>query len=140
MTILKLILWLGLFGILSGCFTVKAVNQPEDESCHLVTKALAMNFSGDLSSSYLQSSADVNQNSDSSKAVLVLLVAIPVTSFIVSGSISVLGNAVHWVEKQGRCEDSEIRTFTSAVNDSIVSAGGMMLDTSADFLDWMQGK
>lgn len=99
-----------------------------------------MDFSGNLSSSYLHASADVSQNSDSSKAVLVLLVAIPVTSFIVSGSISVLGNAVHWVEKQGRCEDSEVRTFTSAVNDSIISAGGMMVDTSTDFLNWLQGK
>ena len=30
------------------------------------------------------------------------------TSYIVSGSIAVVGNTVHWIEKKGRCEDSYI--------------------------------
>ena len=40
-----------------------------------------------------------------------LLVALGVasTSYIVSGSIVVVGNTVHWIEKQGRCEDRFMR-------------------------------
>ncbi len=116
-----------------------AVHNPEDISCNLFTKELEVRFSGELSNFYLDSSSRHN-HINTSDEMMVLLVAVPAASLIVSGSVSVIGNVVHWVEKQGRCEDSTVRTFTSSINDGIVAAGGIVVDTSAALMNWLLQK
>lgn len=49
-------------------------------------------------------------HSDECEALLIVVAAIPVGSFIVSGSIVLVGNTVHWLEQQGRCDDGVIQT------------------------------
>jgi hypothetical protein len=133
----RVLLLLSFTTLLTSCFTVHAVNKPEDNQCDLLTKELEIHYSKDLSSFYLDG---VGGNINSSEEMLIVLAAIPATTFVVSGSISVLGNMVHWVEKQGRCDDSFVRTFTSSINDSIISAGGMVMDSSTSFLQWLKGE
>jgi len=128
-----------LLGLLSGCFTVHAVNNPEDVQCNLVTKELEVRFSGELSNFYLDSNSRHN-HINTSDEMMVLLVAVPAASLIVSGSVSVIGNVVHWVEKQGRCEDSAVRTFTSSINDGIVATGGLIVNSPKTLLQWLQGE
>lgn len=43
-------------------------------------------------------------------------IIIPTGSFVVSGSIYVIGNTVHWLEYQGVCSDSELRKAFSKLN------------------------
>lgn len=38
--------------------------------------------------------------------------AVPVTTIVLSGSIVVVGNTVHWLERQGKCEDGYLKQKT----------------------------
>lgn len=40
---------------------------------------------------------------------LAVMVATPAATGIVSGSIVLVGDTVHWLERQGRCEDSYLK-------------------------------
>ena len=40
---------------------------------------------------------------------LAAVVAVPVTTIVLSGSIVVVGNTVHWMERQGKCEDGYLK-------------------------------
>ena len=66
------------------------------------------------------------------------LAAIPVTSFIVSGSIVVVGITVHWIEEQGTCEDSMTQEAISALVESTEPAGGMIVHTGNEFASWVR--
>ncbi|MGB0910608.1 MAG: hypothetical protein ACPGYT_09615 [Nitrospirales bacterium] len=70
--------------------------------------------------------------------VALSLVAIPVTSFIVSGSIVVVGNTVHWLEEQGTCEESMTQEVINTLIESTESAGGMVVQTGKDFTHWLE--
>lgn len=41
---------------------------------------------------------------------LIIIAGVPATTFVVSGSIVVVGNVLHWMEKEGTCEDGFVRT------------------------------
>ena len=70
--------------------------------------------------------------------VALSLVAIPVTSFVVSGSIVVVGNTVHWIEEQGTCEDSMIQESIDSLVQSTESAGGVAIQSGQEFIDWVK--
>ncbi len=70
--------------------------------------------------------------------VALSLVAIPVTSFIVSGSVVVVGNTVHWIEEQGSCEESMTQEAIHTLVQSTKSAGGVMIQSGNDFLKWLE--
>ena len=67
---------------------------------------------------------------------LLAIVAVPVTSFIVSGSIVVVGNTIHWVEEQGMCDDSMTQEAIRALVDSTKSAGGTMVRSGKEVVQW----
>ncbi len=130
--ILKVMLFICLSASLTGCFTVKKVDNPEDKRCNLVTKELELNYSKDLTQK-MGSGTDP-------RAVLPLLVVVPPISFIVSGSVTVVGNAVHWIEKQGRCDDEEVTSFTNEHNEAVINKGGEVVETSDSFADWLKNR
>lgn len=51
---------------------------------------------------------------------LAAVVIVPASTFIVSGSIVLVGNSIHWLERQGTCDDSylkqKIREFKHLIN------------------------
>jgi len=74
----------------------------------------------------------------------VKLIVVPVGSFVisgvVSGSVVVVGNTIHWIERQGKCDDSSTqKAFDSLVNNSR-SLGGKIIHKSADLIDWFKEK
>jgi hypothetical protein len=53
------------------------------------------------------------------ECLLFTLIGVPViaaTSFIVSGSIVVIGNTLHWIEKQGTCDDSATQSIINNIS------------------------
>ncbi len=136
MQLVKLALLMCLLVSLSGCFTVHAVSKPEDTYCNLITRELEVQLADDATSARFI--ADIGQSAGNSGEALALIIAVPVTTFIISGSVAVVGNVVHWVEKQGKCDDSFVRTFTASANDSITAAGGTMIDSASEFSQWLQ--
>lgn len=70
-----------------------------------------------------------------------LLVAIaPVTiSTIVSGSIMIVGNTVHWIEKEGTCDEGIIKESVANLSESIKETGGWVVDKTDKMIEWIKG-
>ena len=92
--ILKLTWFLVLFFV-SGCFYLPKFEESKNDNCELVTKKMTIENIGE----FPQGCND---------ECLLIALGVATTSYIVSGSIAVVGNTVHWIEKKGRCEDSYI--------------------------------
>jgi len=127
----KQILILILLCSLTACFTVKSVEKKDEESCELVTKELEMDFNKDVSNGMISGKTDP-------RAMLPLLVVVPPLSFIVSGSVSVVGNAIHWIEKKGRCNDTEVQSFAEKEKETVVEKGGEVMDSGDNFAAWLK--
>ena len=93
--ILQLTLFLVIFFV-SGCFYVPKIEENKNENCDLITKKMTIENRGE----FPQGCND---------ECLLIALGVTSTSYIVSGTITVVGNTIHWIEKQGRCEDSFIR-------------------------------
>lgn len=56
-----------------------------------------------------------------SSSCVVIASLIPVTTFLVSGSIVLVGNTVHWLEYQGSCDESLLQSSFNALIPSVES-------------------
>lgn len=72
-----------------------ALNQ--DESCQMLTNELELKEVQLIESSHCAGDA------------CAIFIAVPASSFIVSGSIVLIGNTLHWLEKNGTCSQGFIR-------------------------------
>ena len=118
-----------MISILSGCFVVRIVESTKKEKCNLLTKELKVTFSEKISAKFVREISNTKEG-------IALLIVLPPVSLIVSGSISVVGNTIHWIEKQGKCEDSRVQEFLRTVNQSTLSVGGRIITTKDSFLQW----
>ena len=89
--------------VLQSCTIFYPVTSDQAENCELWSRELKLE----------SDTVGPNQLSCNDEACLAVylatVVVVPVSSFIVSGSIVLVGNSIHWLESQGRCEDSYIR-------------------------------
>ena len=81
--------------LLEGCIVYpRAVSEPAPASCRLVSRQLRL----DAVALELPCNAEPF-------TCLLGLILLGGGSTVVSGSIVLVGNTVHWIERQGRCED-----------------------------------
>ena len=59
---------------------------------------------------------------------------------VIAGSVVVVGNTVHWLEKQGSCEDSLVKSSINKLCSSTIDLGGLVINTSIDFVNYLNGK
>ena len=110
------------------------VSQYQNYKCNLVTRSLTLD------------TIVANPNFKGCKdpaCILVIIAAYPVsgaTTGIVSGSIAIAGNTIHWIEKQGRCSNSTLKKAASALVGSIVSSGGWIVEKKDDLVNWINEK
>ena len=109
----KLLLFLISIGV-SGCTFVPRVSEEQAylEQCRLYTRHL------ELDVEEIDSSGCGNTN-DVGLCLLVYAVGVPAVTFVVSGSIVIAGNTIHWMEYQGRCENSELSTHIKKLKHGI---------------------
>ena len=69
--------------------------------------------------------------------ILVAIGAVAVGSLVVSGSVVVVGNTIHWLEQQGFCDDSITQKTVDGFVSGLKSAGGYVVSTSEELLDWL---
>ncbi len=71
-------------------------------------------------------------NCDSPECVvsvgLVAVATIGITA-IVSGSIVIVGNAVHWIEQQGSCDADKLEQGVEEINTPLIQHGGKPIKT-----------
>ena len=121
--------------LISGCFTVIPAQEDETD-CELWSREWELNLS-DSDLSLLQGPIYCSEP-ECLLVVSLSLVAIPITSFIVSGSIVVVGNTVHWLEEQGTCEESVTQEAIVSLIESTESAGGVMVQSGKELLQWFE--
>ena len=106
----------------SSCtFTPQIVHDSDDDRCQLSTSKRTLELS-DVSNMHCSGS--------SAEAAVVCLGAASIYSAItaiVSGSIVLVGNTVHWLEKQGKCDDSLLRSMVTKHNKPLLEQDGKLV-------------
>ena len=59
---------------------------------------------------------------------------------VIAGSVVVVGNTVHWLEKQGSCEDSLVKSSINKLYSSTIDLGGLVINSSSDFVNYLNEK
>ena len=112
--------------------------------CQLVTKKLELVVSEEGTQTLIEGSLEGlldSSNCHTPECLLLVplgILAISVTSMIVSGSIVVAGNTIHWVEKQGKCENSLTQTVVNNFVTSIQNFDGIIIQTTTDLIWWFK--
>lgn len=129
--------------IIQSCIVIPKTVPEEDQDCLLVTKSMTIDYY--TSPELIDGAVDEMINAISSDChepecllLFAPLVAISVGSFIVSGSIVVAGNTIHWIEKQGRCDGSVTRQALVGLINSAKELGGTVIKTGMELIEWFK--
>lgn len=114
---------------LSACIYVPVVDESKESAaaCQTITKHMSMQNLFEMEARDTQGrSNDIpinigsGCNSECAAAILAAVVVVSAGSAIISGSIVLTGNTVHWLEYQGTCSDGYLnstkRLFLETVN------------------------
>jgi len=52
----------------------------------------------------------------------------------------ITGNAIHWIEQEGTCDDGVIKKAIDNLFDSLDSMGGWIVNSTEDILKWLRVK
>jgi len=117
---MKLTLILVALILLQACaFYPKTQYTQDVERCDLTFKKLKM----DVTDSKIQCQGGGN----SAGACVILAGVISGGSAIVSGSIVLVGNSLHWLEKQGKCDDSFLNSKILNHNKPLLKEEGVLV-------------
>ena len=125
--------------VIVSCLVLPKTENSSDERCKLVTKSWTFEVHefGNQSncdtdcSEFVRSIIDCGKSEDCIKMIAVVSVGWTVVATSVVG----VGNTVHWIEKQGRCEESTVRNSKNLLYSKTVDVGGLVLNTGNDFVD-----
>ncbi len=105
--LLKTCAALALAASLAACIAVPVVDQAEP-ACQTYTRSMSLKTVG------------MNNVNCRDEACLAGVLAISAGSVLISGSIVLTGNTIHWLEYQGTCSDSYLniakQRFLDAIN------------------------
>ena len=89
---------------LSACVYVPVVDEPDasSDSCKTYTKSMSLTAVEMQGNIVVQPGCN---RGDCAAAALASVVVVTAGSAIISGSIVLTGNTIHWLEYQGRCSD-----------------------------------
>ena len=110
---------------LAACLFVPETKTIKNDDCQLVTKKWSLEFK----------KTDISGRVDGE--ILVAIGAVAVGSLVVSGSVVVVGNSIHWLEQQGFCDDSITQKTVNGFVSGLKSSGGYVVSTSEELLDWL---
>lgn len=133
--------WLCFVLFVTGCVVAKTVPSEVDTRCRLTTRKVALDFSEQGAGASVKAVLQTTKGCNNAECLLIVpagLVAIPVGSVIVSGSIMIAGNTIHWLEAQGRCDDSATRKALNGLVEVTKSAGGKVVESYRDLSDWIE--
>jgi len=125
-------------------FLPKTVPQ-EDHDCLLATKSMTLHVH--TSEALIDEAVDemvaaIASDCHEPECLLVVapIVAVSVGSLVVSGSIVVTGNTIHWLERQGRCQDTLTQQTLEGLTQAGKSMGGTVIRTGTELIDWFRGQ
>ena len=124
---------------IGSCLVLPKTENVSDEKCKLVTKnwTLEVHEFGKQNNCDAQCGDIVRGVLDcsTSENCIKMIVVVSVGWTVVAASVVGVGNTVHWIEKQGRCEESTVRNSINRLYEKTVDVGGFVLETGKDFVD-----
>ena len=129
--------------LMQSCIVLPKTVPRDDQECLLLTKSMTIDYytSPDMIDEAVDEMVHALASDCHEPECLLLfapLVAISAGSLVVSGSIVVAGNTIHWIEKQGRCDDSITQQAITGLITSIKNIGGSVINTSTALIEWFK--
>ena len=126
-----------------SCLVLPKTENVSDENCKLATKSWTLEVHELGKQNECKGCGDFIRGiveCGSSEDCIKLIATVSVGWTVVSTSVVVLGNTVHWIEKQGRCEKSIVRSSINKLYETTVDVGGIVLESGNDFVNLFQQK
>ena len=116
-----------------SCLVLPKTENVSDEKCKVVTKSwtLEVHEFGKQNNCDAQCGDFVREVVECGKSedCIKIIAVVSVGWTVLAASVVGLGNTVHWIEKQGRCEESTVRNSKNLLYSKTVDVGGFVLDT-----------
>lgn len=121
--------------VVNACVVYPKTVNNQNPDCDLVTKEITLDMAA----------ANINGLSgthtpESALVVLAGATVVVTVSAIVSGSIYIAGNTIHWIEKMGTCEEGLVQNAKDSLANSLTATGGWLVNTTNEIIAWMSGK
>lgn len=119
--LVRMAIFLVAFAVSSCTFVPAVMDDPDNAACNLVThkRGLALHDIG-------EGNCQVYTAEDALACLGVALVYSTAT-VVISGSLVLVGNTIHWLEKQGKCPQEVINQQTHEHNAPLLKEGGKLL-------------
>ncbi len=140
---LRIVSLLLIMFLMHSCIVLPKTVPQEDQECLLYTKSMTIDYytSPDMIDEAVDEMVHALASDCHEPECLMLLaplVAISAGSLVVSGSIVVVGNTIHWIKKQGRCNDSITKQAITGLITSIKGVGGSVIKTGTGLIEWFK--
>ena len=125
---------------LTNCISVSRLKKEQARQCELVTKEMELSIIGSDESWSKASIESINEDKNKfcvgADKISVVTCAFGwlvygttgAASLIVSGSIVVAGNTIHWIEKKGKCSENELAAASNSFIDQKEKEGGKKIE------------
>ena len=124
---------------IGSCLVLPKTENVSNEKCKLVTKSWTLkvhelgkqNNCDVRCGDFVKGVVECSKGEDCIKMIAVVSVGWTV----VAASVVGVGNTVHWIEKQGSCEEKTLRNSINRLYSTTVDVGGFVIETGNDFVD-----
>jgi len=114
--------------LISCTFYPKVVHDADNDRCKLSSNKLTLEVS------VPRGGFHCNGASGDGAAICLAVAGIySITTAVVSGSIVLIGNTAHWIEKQGKCTDDRVAKEKSRHIKSMQDKGGQVIDYTDEY-------
>lgn len=86
--------------LLNACVYYPTTHHNQPKNCDVITQKLTLEEKSIADGRVIPGSC----SGDACAALAIVVAAVPAGTFLVSGSIVVVGNVVHWLEVEGTCD------------------------------------
>ncbi len=134
--------------IIGSCLVIPKTEHSSVSKCELITKSWTLEFHGIGSNNECYGCDDfvrgVLECGGEVEECVAFVATVSLGWTVIAGSVVVVGNTVHWLEKQGSCEDSLVRSSINKLYSSTLELGGLVMNSSSDLINYLteidQGK
>ena len=129
--------------LIQSCIALPKTIPRENQGCLLLTKSMTIDYytSPEMIDEAVEEMVHAFASDCHEPECLLVfapIIAISAGSLVVSGSIVVAGNTIHWIEKQGKCDDSITRQTLAGLKNSLRELGGSVINTGSGLIEWFK--
>lgn len=98
---------------ITSCAFIPTIDKDQSYAsrCDMITKKMT------LTTVVLDNANCSGQNQEA--CLVALVVGVPAVSLVVSGSVVVVGNTIHWVEYQGTCDSGYVSEYVKVFKEKL---------------------